>query len=161
MVTVGVTVLGAVCGFAAPAAPASAVPAEPGPSGPIQVTPRQTEPGSQVALRTEHCDVERTAFATSVAFEADVDLERTGNGSAFRGYAMISVDAEAGTYGLTVVCGEHEKEQQGSFRVVSASTGGHEDGGWDGGRDGGWDGGWDGGGRDHESPHDPHASPVA
>lgn len=169
-VTAGAVAAVAVCALAAPAAAASAAPAEPGPSGPIHVTPRQAEPGSQVELRTEHCDVERTAFATSVAFEADVDLERTSNGTAFHGYAVISVEAEVGTYGLTVVCGEHGKEGQGSFKVVSDGGGGNQDGGWEGdqgegweeGRDEGWgDGSGEDGRSDHEPPHDPYASPVA
>ncbi|WP_168711461.1 hypothetical protein [Streptomyces sp. RKND-216] len=183
-VTAGAVAAVAACTLAAPAV-AAAAPAEPGAGGPVEVTPRHAEPGSQVELRTDFCEVERTAFATSVAFEADVDLQRTEDGAAFHGYAVISRDAELGTYGLTVVCGEDEKRGEGSFKVVPAGDDGGQ--GRDGGQGGdgeeagaGYEDGRPGGephaGRDpggHDrppweseeggpyEPDDPHASPVA
>jgi hypothetical protein len=174
-VTGGVVV--AACTFAAPAAvaAAAATPAEAA-AGPIEVTPRHAEAGTQIELRTDLCGGEPTAFATSVAFETDVDLQRTGDGAAFQGYAMISAEAEAGTYGLTVVCGEDAERGEGSFKVVRASGSGTEDGSGTesgGGYDGGYgesgqgetvygeDGYGDGAGHDPYEPGDPYASPVA
>lgn len=164
--------------LAPPAAPAASDPA----GGLIEVTPRRAEPGTQIRLRVAFCEVERTAFATSVAFEADVDLERTRDGAAFHGYAMISVDAEPGTYGVTVACGEGGAQRESSLKVLPADGARHDGGGYDrrpdgGHRDdgGGYDRGPDGGHRDdgrgepgahpdrdrHPAPPHDHASPVA
>ncbi|MFR9673821.1 hypothetical protein [Streptomyces sp. TR06-5] len=138
----------------------------------VEVSPRRAEPGTVVRVRVEVCEVDRRALATSVAFEADVRLERGADGS-FHGSARISVDAEPGTYGVTVACGVDARAgHQSSFRVVPGEgvrepRGRPDDGAdrWDAGREDhrdpdGHDGGYPGhDGRDEPRP--PHASPVA
>lgn len=149
-VTTAATAAVAAGAFAAPAAAGTAqtvaVPAADPAPGLIEVAPNRVQPGTEIRVRVEFCETERTAMATSVAFEADIDLKRTPDGTAFHGSALISVSAEPGTYGITVVCGVNAREKQSSFKVVPA--GGDRHGGHPG-RDG------------HHEPPPVHASPVA
>jgi hypothetical protein len=135
---------------ASAALPPTAVTAPDPAGGQIEVTPHRAEPGTEVRVRVGFCRAERTALATSVAFEADIELQRTQDGAAFHGFARISGDAEPGTYGLTVVCGADAREGQGSFRVVPAGGGAHAGGRHDERRPSG---------ERHHEPSGRHASP--
>ena len=146
-----------VCAAAVTPAVAAPAPAPQGVRAPgpeaadVEVSPRRVRAGAELRVRADFCGRKREALASSVAFDTDVALRRTSDGTSFHGTARISAHTPPGSYGLTVVCGRHAQDGQGSFRVIATDRGAYGDrgSGSHAGRDG-----------RHEPPPR-HPSPVA
>ncbi|MBC9730404.1 hypothetical protein [Streptomyces sp. TRM68367] len=75
--------------------------------GGVSVSPASPAPGTDIALRVNGCAQQRTGTAVSAAFVADVRL--TGAGGTLFGESRVRSTLTAGTYEVTVACGDTER----------------------------------------------------